>query len=408
MSNSDTFYSLLKSVTPGGSQTLSKMPCRFPEIYPKVLDHGEGGHVWDVDGREYIDLIAGLGAVSVGYANAEVNKAIFEQLTLGASFSLPNMMEYHMAKKLIELVPWTEMWKFGKNGTDGTVMAVRAARAYTGREKIMTVGYNGCQEMFECRGVRNAGIPKVLAEHNTRATYNDPESFADLLKGEYACLLLEPMVYDDPKSDFLQLLGRLCSATNTLLIFDEVVDGGRFKGFTAHAKFNVQPDLVVLGKAIANGLPLCAVGGKREVMQTFERDDFFASGTFGGEAVSLAAGLKTVEILAAKIPEMVVRGQHIQNTFNALPWGAICTGYPTRLTFHFPSGAHEAVFKQEMCRNGVLVGSANFIMADHTADDVYKITQAIYSAYHVLKDCWSNPLLKLEGSLPTEVMLRKP
>jgi glutamate-1-semialdehyde 2,1-aminomutase len=404
--NGEAYHLLLKQYTPNGCQTLSKMPSRFVEVYPKVLERGLDGHVWDADGKEYIDLIAGLGCISVGYADIDVNERVIEQVNSGVSFSLPNKLEYLAARRLTELVPGTEMWKFGKNGTDGTVMAVRAARAITGRDRIMTVGYNGCADVFECQGTRNAGIPISLKADNTRARFNEIDDFFALASREYACVLMEPMVYDYPAPGFLARVKELCYRSGTLLIFDEVVNGGRFDGFTSHSRFNVKPDLVVMGKGIANGFPLCAVGGTRRLMSVFERDDFFASGTFGGECVSLAALVATQTKLPTAIPKMISHGRRIQEAFNKLAWPSttVCKGYPTRLIFQFPTSGHKALFMQEMCVQGILVGAANFIMASHTDEDVTKIIEAIFGSYKTLKYYWDKPTDFLKGPLPEDAL----
>jgi glutamate-1-semialdehyde 2,1-aminomutase len=402
--NGESYHQLLKQYTPNGCQTLSKMPNRFVETYPKVLERGLDGHVWDADGNEYIDLIAGLGCISVGYADSDINEKVIEQVNSGVSFSLPNKLEYLAARRLTELIPGTEMWKFGKNGTDGTVMAVRAARALAGRDQIMTVGYNGCADVFECQGSRNAGIPHSLKADNTRAKFNEIDTFGLISSGNYACVIMEPMVYDYPDAGFLARVRELCSRSGTLLIFDEVVNGGRFDGFTSHTCFKVQPDFVVMGKGIANGFPLCAVGGTRRLMSVFERDDFFASGTFGGECVSLAALVATQTKLPMAIPKMISNGRRIQDAFNKLSWPALCKGYPTRLVFQFPTSGHKALFMQEMCKQGILVGAANFIMASHTDEDVTKIIEAIFASYKTLKYYWTNPTDFLKGPLPEDAL----
>lgn len=406
LNQSDIDYLRLSKVTPCGSQTLSKMPIRFVQgVYPKVLSHGSGGHVWDTDGNSYIDLIAGLGAVSVGYSDKYINKAVCEQLGKGVSFSLPILLEAEVSELLCSLIPHTEMWKYGKNGTDATVMAVRAARAFTGRDKIMTVGYNGCADVFEVNGSRTAGIPKVLSDLNHKAIYNDIESFQSLRDGTYACLIMEPMVYEYPKAGFLEALRELCTETGTLLIFDEVVTGGRFKGFTAQSYFNVVPDLTCLGKAIANGFPLCAVGGPRPIMSTFERNDFFASGTFGGEAISLKACLETVSKLHSNLSDTLVKGQRIKDAFNEVFQGlAMCEGYPTRLIFKFPTSDHKALFMQEMCYSNVLIGHANMIMVNHTDYDVVVIVNAFCLAQKILTGNWTNPLAAMRGEVPQDAL----
>jgi glutamate-1-semialdehyde 2,1-aminomutase len=406
MKKSSETYSRLLEVTPCGSQTLSKMPSRFIRgVYPEVLARGQSAHVWDEDGNEYVDLIAGLGCVSVGYVIDDINFDVEAQLRKGVTFSLPHKLEGLVSRKLIDLVPNTEMWKFGKNGTDATVMAVRAARAFTGRMKVLSVGYNGCADVFEAVGTRRAGIPDVLGQLIHKAVYNDIESFQSLRDGTYACLIMEPMVYEYPKPGFLQAVRELCTDTGTVLIFDEVVTGGRFDQFTAQSYFKVIPDLTTLGKAIANGFPLSAVGGVRRIMQTFERDDFFASGTFGGETISLAACLPTLDILNKTLEETIKKGRHIQDFFNDMFVGlATCEGYPTRLIFKFPTKTHNALFMQEMCLKGVLIGAANMVMSSITEADLSRLNGAIHASYLVLKDNWANPLAAMKGPLPEDAL----
>lgn len=403
--NGDATYERLKKVTPLGSQTLSKMPSRYIQgIYPKVLEAGNGALVKDLDGNQYIDLIAGLGAVSVGYADSQVSLAVMHQLAKGVSFSLPHRLEAEVAERLCELVPNTDMWKFGKNGTDATVMAVRAARALTGRTQILSIGYNGCADVFEAAGTRRAGIPGVLTPLIDKAIYNDIESFNVLRSELYACVIMEPMVYEYPNPGFLEAVRDICTETGTVLIFDEVVTGGRFESFTAQSHFKVVPDLTCLGKAIANGFPLCAVGGRRRFMQVFERDDFFASGTFGGETVSLSACLATVDRLQKDLPQTILNGTHIMQAFNNYFKGrAACTGYPTRFIFNFPSKEHKGLFMQEMCLNGVLIGHANMPPASLTDQDVTDVITALYQTFKVMYDNWLNPAAALKGKLPEDV-----
>jgi glutamate-1-semialdehyde 2,1-aminomutase len=372
------------SLTPLGGQTLSKLPARYVEgVYPKLLSHGKGGHVWDVDGKEYIDLISGLGAVSVGYNNDHVNRAVINQLEKALAFSLPTVIEADVAEKLCELFPGTEMWKYGKNGVDATLMAIRCARAYTGRSKILVHGYHGCSDHFEAYGTRKAGMIDLKGYTFPYTSFNDSDKFA--------ALIIEPYVFE--RADWKDWQD-WCKRTGTLLIVDEIVSGGRFPEFSAYQHLGLEPDLVTVGKGLANGFPLSAVGGKREIMKTFERDDFFASTTFGGEAVSLAAAIITMRILEQVGNERDVKGQQIKDTFNKAFPKAICKGYPTRLTFDFKRTEDKALFMQEMCKRGVLVGYSNMIMVDHTDEDVNKICQAIIE----IADNWIN--LELDGALP--------
>lgn len=387
ITKSKNYSDLLKTVIPGGANTLSKQADRYPANYPTMLKDGAGGTVRDVDGKEYVDLMAGLGCISVGYYNRIVNRKVIEQLDKGISFSLPSEVEYEAAKKLTELVPGTEMWKFGKTGTDGVLMAIRAARAYTGRKKILISGFHGCSDHFECLGTRNAGMIDMSEYTNKyQETLSDKDS-------QYAALVLEPWILE---CEIWPTVREWCTKTGTLLIADEVVTGGRFEGFTASSYIKIEPDLYVLGKGIANGFPLCAVGGTRRIMSTFERDDFFASGTFNGEAISLASFMATQEILVQKIDEMIKHGSFIQTYFNHIFEGlGVCLGYPTRLQFDFKDTMNKWVFMQEMCKNGVLIGYNNFIMADHSDNDVNTIREAMNNACHAIKSG-----VKLEGRSP--------
>ncbi len=393
--------------TPNGSQTLSKMPNRFVEgIYPKMLISGDGATVTDEEGKEYVDMISGLGAISVGYSNPLINSMVTEQMKQGTLFSLPHRLEGLTAARLTQIVPWTEQWKFLKTGTEGTMAAIRCAKAYTGRDKIMTCGYHGWLDWFAIQNNRTAGIPEFNALYVKKAVYNDIESFKDVLSKKYAAIIMEPIIFDMPNPGFLEYLKDLCESTGTLLIMDEVVTGGRTQKFTASSLFGIEPHLIVLSKGIANGFPLAAVGGKKSIMSTFERDDFFVSGTFGGECLSLTACIGTIETLQIELPRMVLNGQMIKGYFNDLfrMSGAVCKGYPTRLTFDFPTTEHKALFMQEMCLNGVLIGYSNMVMACYKEQDVRKILNAIRVSHSVLTDNWDNPKGVLRGNLPVETL----
>jgi glutamate-1-semialdehyde 2,1-aminomutase len=368
------------------------MKSRYPDNYPDTLVKGKDGHIWDDNGNEYIDLISGLGSISVGYANDFIDHAAYMQIRKGTIFSLPNPIEYEVAQRLTELVPWTEQWRFGKTGTDGVLMAVRAARAYTGRNKILTSGYHGCTDHFECLGTRKAGMLD-LTEYTKQ--YFGSLDYSDK---SYAAIVLEPWLLEQ---QIYPIIRQWCDKTGTLLIADEVVTGGRFEGFTASSFIKVRPDIIVLGKGLANGFPLCAVGATRSIMSTFERDDFFASGTFGGECVSLAGAVATLDILQEELPQMIWNGGRIKEAFNKLNFKGKAVGYPTRLDFQFTNPVDKYVFWQEMCKNGVLVGYNNFIMATHTDRDVTMIIDAIFKSYKSMKRG-----VNLEGRMP-EMAIRK-
>lgn len=407
MANSELSWQRLLKNTPNGCQTLSKMPSRYINgVYPKVLERGKGGHVWDEEGNEFIDLIAGLGAVSVGYANEAVNYAAIKQMEKGVSFSLPNSIEAEAAGRLTQLVPSTEMWKFFKTGSDADTAAVRCARAFTNRDKILTCGYHGWHSWYSIQNDKKAGIVRDLAKYVNKAIYNKIETFDCLKSKEFAAVIIEPMIFEYPTEEFHGQLRKLCDETGTLLIWDEVVTGGRYRNFVAQRDFKIVPDLTVLSKGIANGFPLAGVGGSRRIMQTFERDDFFVSGTFGGEAVSLAACLATVDVLQSALPKMIDMGEHIKDYFNYTfrHIKSECKGYPTRLTFDFANKVHKALFMQEMCKSGILTGYSNMVMADHTEQDLLKIMNAMKHTVNVITKNLAAPEKALQGDMPVEAL----
>lgn len=383
--------------TPLGGQTLSKLPSRYVDgVYPKLLKEGFGGRVQATNGKVYVDWIAGLGAVSVGYNNKYIDNAIKAQLDRGISFSLPTTLEADVAERLTKLMPEMAMWKFGKNGVDATLMAIRCARAYTGRKKILVHGYHGCIDHFEALGVRKAGMID-MSDSSVKydGVLNDNDE-------SYAALIVEPYVF---KNQDWKRAKEWCTKTSTALIFDEIVTGGRSPGFAAYKGLGVIPDLITMGKGLANGMPISMVGGPTKIMKTFERNDFFASTTFGGEALSLAACLATLDILEGHISKMIATGTVIRNKFDELfkDTGAYCEGYATRTQFCFPTALHKALFWQECAKRGVLFGYSNFPMVEHTAADIETTVSAMTEASKIVKAYWHSPENGLEGQVPQEV-----
>jgi glutamate-1-semialdehyde 2,1-aminomutase len=403
---SDDLFARQRDLTPFGTQTMSKAPDRYVNgVYPKLLTRGMGSHVWDVDDNEYIDWISALGPISVGYCNDYVDNHIKVQMMKGIVFSMPNELEAQVADRLSQIIPSMEMSKFTKTGSDACTMAVKAARAYTGRTSVVVCGYHGWHDWYSIVNDKKAGIPDILAGYTKKGVYNNLDSFK---RNMPACIILEPMVVAYPEKGFLEGLRDWCTQNRVVLIFDEVVTGARFEKFAAQEYFGVRPDLTVLSKGIANGMPLAVVGGRREIMKTFERDDFFASTTFGGECLSLAACLATLDILHTQIPEMARKGAIVKMVFDqAFSGSAFCIGYPTRTQFEFPGVPHKALFWQECAKRGILFGYNNFVMAAHTQEDIDRTCNVIEDAAAIVKTFWNDPQSRLEGDLPVEALRLK-
>lgn len=389
----------LKTI-PLGAQTFSKSYIQFPENNsPMFLTHGLGSRTWDVDGNEYIDLISALLPNVLGYNDVDVNFAIQSQLMKGISFSLATELESQLAEKLCTLIPCAEMVRFGKNGTDATSAAVRLARAFTGRDKIMTCGYHGWQDWYIGTTSRNKGVPKSVCALSTAIPYNDLNRVEELIKTEeYAAIIMEPCNTTPPESGYLQKIKDLCEKFNSLLIFDEVITGFRFALGGAQEYFGVTPHLACFGKAMGNGMPISAIVGRKDIMH--EMEEIFFSGTFGGEALSLAASLATIdkmekfnviqkqwtygENLAVEVGKLI-NEYNLQKVFN------LCGYAPWKIIQYLDTNQATAFeiktfFIQEMIKRGILISASFNINYSHTEIDMLKILQALNETFALLSE----------------------
>ena len=368
-------------VIPGSSQTFSKGYNQHVQgVAPVFLVRGKGCRVWDVDGNQYIDYIQGLLPNILGYAQKEVNAAVAEQLGQGHSFSLPHPLEVELAERLTRLIPCAEKVRFGKNGSDATSGAVRAARALTGRERIACCGYHGWQDWFIGSTTRNAGVPEAVRALTHPFVYNDLGSLQKLLhehKGEFAAVIMEPVNFWPPAAGFLEGVRNLAHAHGALLIFDEICSGFHFGLGGAQKRFGVTPDLACFGKAMGNGFPIACVVGSGDVMKVFE--DIFFSFTFGGEVSAMAAAMKVLDVLETTdaLARMDANGRVLQEGLNALAKEAgledriKCIGYPFWSLIKFldadgrDSFLVRSLFTQECVKRGVLLLATHNMTAAH-------------------------------------------
>jgi glutamate-1-semialdehyde 2,1-aminomutase/spore coat polysaccharide biosynthesis protein SpsF len=291
------------------------------------------------------------------------------------------------------------MVRFGKNGSDATSGAVRVARAYTGRERIAACGYHGWQDWYIGATTRHRGVPKAVRELTHLFSYNDVASLKGLFDahpGEFAAVIMEPVGVVEPLSGFLEQVAALARAHGAVLIYDEVVTSFRIALGGAMQHYRVTPDLACIGKAMANGFPVSAVVGRRDIMQVF--DEVFFSFTFGGEALSLAAAKATINKLreADVIPHLWRQGRRLQDGYNALATElklddlTRCIGLPPRtvLTFADRQGrdslAMKSLFQQEVVRRGILNGGGFNICYRHDDADVERTLRACRAALTVL------------------------
>jgi len=414
---SKAWFERAAKVIPGSSQTFSKGTNQHVRgVAPMFLAKGKGCRVWDVDGNEYIDYIQGLLPNILGYVHQELNQAVAEQLSQGHSFSLPHPLEAELAERLVRLIPCAEKVRFGKNGSDATSGAVRAARAFTGRERIACCGYHGWQDWYIGSTTRNAGVPGAVRALTHPFIYNDLGSLQSLLKGhpgEFAAVIMEPVNFWPPAAGFLEGVKTLAHEHGALLIFDEICSGFHFGLGGAQKKFGVTPDLACFGKAMGNGLPISCVVGSADAMKVFE--DIFFSFTFGGEVASMVAAMKVLDVLETTdaLGRIEANGRVLQDGLNVLAKEAglqdhiRCIGYPSWSLIKFldadgkDSLLVRSLFTQECVKRGVL------LLATHnmtTAHDPLAVEQTLKVYAEVCKTLakWlkeTNPAEHLEGEM---------
>jgi len=390
------------AVIPLGSQTFSKSYRSFPRgAAPAFLVRGSGGHVWDVDGNEYVDLVCGLLPIVLGYDDPDVTAALENQLQRGITFSLATELEVELAEELVDLIPCAEMVRFGKNGSDATAGAVRLARAYTGRERVAVCGYHGWQDWYIGSTSMHRGVPEPVRALTHPFTYNDLDSLERVLtghRGEFAAVIMEPMTTTEPAPGFLEGVRDLAHAHGALFILDEIITGFRFHLGGAQALFGVTPDLATFGKSMANGLPIAAVVGKREIMQVME--DIFFSFTFGGEALSLAAALATIRKMRREpvIQRLWERGQGMRDAAtraidrHGLSDVMGTAGKPCWTVLQFKDAAAasqweiKTVLLEQVIQRGVLTAGSHNVCYAHTAEDAAQLASVYDEACAVIAE----------------------
>ncbi len=422
LTNSKKLLKVANKLIPALSQTFSKAPYSYvPNVYPSYLSKGNGSHVFDVDGNEYIDYVMALGPVILGYNYPAVNQAIKKQLNNGISFSIPHYLEVELSEKLNKLIPNAEMIRFSKTGSDAGTGAIRAARAYTGRNNIAYCGTGGVwHDWFTIMTSRNKGIPKTLKKMIKKFEYNDIESLKILFedwKGDVAAVYMEPILTTMPKKNFLKQVKNITKKHGAVLIFDEVITGFRLANGGGQEFFGVESDIAVFGKAIGNGMPLGAITGNSKFMKVFE--DIFYSTTYGGETLSLAAGISVINEFKKKpvIKKCWSLGEYFMKEFNnlsnTLGVKISLEGIPVRSSIvcrdenNEPSLMLKSLFCQECIKRGILFGPGFVLFSfSHSQNDLKKTLEICNQSMKIVKDAIKNNNVKqgIDGDIMKRVM----
>lgn len=415
---SDTVFERARKVIPGGVNS----PVRaFKSVgrNPVFIARAKGCELVDIDGNRYVDYVGSWGPMILGHAHPDVTRALLNAVPSGTSYGAPTELEVNMAELICEMVPSIEVVRMVNSGTEATMSAVRLARAYTGRSRIIKFEgcYHGHADAFLIKagsGALTFGVPDspgvlpAVAEHTLTARYNSADSVKELVKkysGEIAAIIIEPVVGNmgcvPPGPGFLQALRQICTDDGCLLIFDEVMTGFRLARGGAQELYGITPDLTTLGKIIGGGLPVGAYGGRREIMEMISPSGpVYQAGTLSGNPLAMSAGFQTLSILKTQ-PDFYRQLEACSAELEREMTGANTTaGAPVRInrvgsmfTLFFTDGAvtdygsavaadtkRFAVYFREMLARGIYFPpsqfEAAFVSAAHTSDDIGRTIDA--------------------------------
>lgn len=407
-----------KHYLPGGVDS----PVRAFKPYPFFAFKGEGPRIFDVDGNSYLDYCLAYGPLVLGHSNPQVIQAVQEQLLKGSAYGVPTEAEIELAKEVIGRMPCAEMVRFVNSGTEATMSAIRLARAFTGKKKIIKFegAYHGAHDYVLVRSGSGAvglpdspGVPEETTKNTILVPFNDQEAIIRIVEKEnhnLAAIIVEPIMgnvgFIPPKLGYLEFLRDITSENDIILIFDEVITGFRIAAGGAQEYFSVTPDLVTLGKVLGGGFPIGALAGKKELMEMIAPlGNVYQAGTFNGNPISITAGLKTLSLLDADFyKSQDAKGEYLRQGMEEvvadLDLNCQVAGLSSMFQLYFTSqkiwnydqarSADTSLFNkffQNLLGCGVFIPPSQFeccfISQSHAYDDLDKTLEAIESA---LKD----------------------
>lgn len=387
-------FARAKAVIPLAAQTFSKSHLQYPQPSPLFVSHGDGGLVWDIDGNEYVDLVSALLPNVLGLRDPEVDGAIRRQLSAGISFSLATELEAELAETLCRLIPCAEAVRFGKTGTDVTSAAIRLSRAVTGRERVLICGgYHGWQDWSI---ERNLGVPSAVKALTTRITLGNHDAVDGVFRcvddyGPVAAVIVEP----ECGAPFLRYLREICDRHGTILIFDEVITGFRYHLGGAQTMYGVTPDLATFGKAMANGMPLSAIVGRKDIMKRFEPpDNIFYSGTMFGETLSLAAAIATIKKMEREDVVGGLRNKGLKLMLgiddiakqHGIPEDVFkLTGVLSFTRIKFGDDQIAALFRKEMIASGTLIAGSHSLCHAMGESEIKRVLKSYDHTFGILR-----------------------
>lgn len=412
MGTGQKLWKRAKRVIPGGNMLLSKRSEMFlPDHWPAYFSRAKGCRVWDLDGREYIDMaIMGIGTNSLGYGHPEVDAAVMGTVQAGnmSTFNCPE--EVYLAEKLVELHPWADMVRLARSGGEANAIAIRIARAASGKDKVAICGYHGWHDWYLSAnladdssldghllpGLEPKGVPRKLAGTTLPFLYNDAQGLEQLLVSnpEIGVIKMEVSRNEGPAPGYLERVRELATQHGAVLIFDECTSGFRETYGGLHKKYGVEPDMAMFGKALGNGYAITATIGRREVMEAAQTT--FISSTFWTERIGPTAALKTLEVMEReKSWEGITRiGLEIRRRWQELAdshglqlshWGLpALTGF----TIQSPNAlSYKSLITQEMLAHGYLAGNSVYACTEHHPEILDGYFAALDPIFGLIRQC---------------------
>jgi glutamate-1-semialdehyde aminotransferase len=426
MGKGQKLYKKAKKIMPGGTQLLSKRPEMFlPDLWPVYYSKAKGCKIWDLDGKEYCDMsYMGIGACILGYADPDVDKAVKIAIDNGSATTLNAPEEEFLAEKLIKLHPWSDMVRYTRSGGEAMVVAVRIARAKTGKDKILFCGYHGWHDWYLAAnlsdnkaldgqllsGLSPKGVPRGLKGTSFPFFYNDTKGFLKLIekyKGEIAAVVMEPIRNIEPEQEFLKTIQTVTKKEGIVLILDDITAAWRLNIGGAHLVYGIEPDIAVFGKGISNGFPMSAIIGKAAVMTKAEES--FISSTNWTERIGPVAALATIKKYEThKVQKHLIKvGKMIQDGWTKL---AKKNNLEIHVNGIYPLGHFDFIAKeplvlktlytQEMLKRGFLATTAFYASYAHKVNNIKQYLKATDEVFAIIaKALKSDPKKYLDGEI---------
>jgi glutamate-1-semialdehyde aminotransferase len=404
-------YKKAKTLIPGGTMLLSKRPEMFlPDHWPSYYSKAKGCEVWDLNGNRYVDMsIMGIGTNTLGYGHNEVDDAVRSVIDHGNMSTLNCPEEVWLAEKLIDLNPWAEMVRFARTGGEANAIAIRIARAATGKDNLAICGYHGWHDWYLSAnlnkgdslsnhllpGLEPEGVPTNLKETVFPFRYNNFEELKRIVEDrDIGVIKMEVVRNFQPQNNFLQKVRDLANQYNIVLIFDECTSGFRETYGGIYKKYGVEPDMVMYGKTIANGYALTAVVGKREIMEAAQNT--FISSTFWTERIGPAAALKTLEVMKRLNSWDIITENGIKMREGLMKLAEesdleiTISGIPAITTYSFNSEEnlkYKTLITQEMLKKGFLASTNFYASIEHNEEHFSQYFEALANIYEVINEC---------------------